>query len=216
MWDTAAPQVTFPVKRIKNPTTNLMGRCGNWQLCEISQALNQELGRCPFIYLFIPGHISSLLLYRAGNTAAEFGWLASWWRRNQPLTLSPTALRASGDSEHQLRMSPGAPNSTPQTSVSSQTELLECAEVLHRTNNWWLYLKDNNLASQMFHHHWGDSFFHRTPPPAPGSSGWAPFSSGPHRYLSWRGQRGEGTQRTSSPKPLYLQILPSCSPENEA
>lgn len=36
---------------------------------------------------------------------------------------------------------------------------------------------------------------------------------GPFLFWSPKGQRNEGSQRTRRPKSLYLQILPSCSPE---
>lgn len=72
--------VTFCGKRNINDTTNLTGWCEHWQLYEISQTLNQVPSRQPFIYLFIAGHASSPLFYRAGNRAAEFGWLAQGYQ----------------------------------------------------------------------------------------------------------------------------------------
>ena len=109
--------VTFSVMWGKNDTTDLTGWCEDWQLGGVSQTLNQELSRPPFISLSTEGHILSPILYRAGNTAAEFGWLAQGSQLTAKVesTFNQLPCKPRGFCAPAEDMSSGVPNSTYQT-----------------------------------------------------------------------------------------------------
>ena len=141
----------------ENDTTNLIGWCKDRQLGEASQTLNQELSGPPFISLSIEGHVLSPILYRAGNTATEFGWLAQGFQLTAEVesTINRLPCNPRGFCVEIWIQECPVPHTRPPTGP------LE----LHRTNNCYLYLKDSNVTSQIFYHHHGDSFFfsRRTP-----------------------------------------------------